>query len=173
MDTRNENRREENLNNRHLYGLNELEDYKVASDDPDVRGWTIVDRDNHEFGVIQELIVDPEQEKVRYLDVVPKHSGSGASEENHMLIPIGVARIDHDQNRVLVTEIDKDLLNGYPTHKTEPITRDYEYLVVDRFNRVDNNFQPGDRERRDNSDFYNNKFYDEDRFYTNRNRNGL
>lgn len=170
MDRRNEDIR----NDRSLYRLNELNDYKVAGDDPDVRGWSIVDRDNQEFGVIQELIVDPEREKVRYLDVIPGASGSDRKEEDHLLIPIGVARIDNDRGRVQVSDIDKEMLTSYPTHRGTTISRDYEYLVVERFNAPDSDETRRDRNidqsRAEDTDFYNNQFYDEDRFYTNRNR---
>lgn len=168
MDNRtreNKDIRDRNVNDQHLYRLGELDDYKVASDDPDVRGWTIVDRDNREFGKINELIVDPEQEKVRYLDVTQKGYRGTAGEE-HLLIPIGVARIDETDDRVIVRDIDTDLLNSYPSHKGDVITRDYEYEVIERFNRPETTT----RDRREGADFYNNEFYDETRFYTNRDR---
>lgn len=160
-------RRDRDLNrDKHLYRLGELDDYKVASNDPDVRGWTIVDRDNHEFGTINELIVDPDQEKVRYLDVVSKGNRASGNEE-HLLIPVGVARIDDDDKRVIVKDINSELLNSYPFHRGDEITRDYEHEVVARFNRPDTTRRAGSQD----SDFYNNEFYDEDRFYTNRSRN--
>lgn len=170
-DIRNEPTGSDRDENRSLYRLNELDDYKVASDDPDVRGWAIVDRDNHQFGTIKELIVDPEREKVRYLDVVPGGSESASNnQEDHLLIPIGVARIDHDRDRVLVSDIDKELLSTYPTHSGDTISRDYEFLVVERFNNMASTERNVDRSRSDNPDFYDNHVYDENRFYTNRSR---
>lgn len=163
-----ERRRDLNRNEKHLYRLGELNDYKVAGDDPDVRGWTIVDRDKREFGTINELIVDPDQEKVRYLDVV--HKGNQATpNEEHLLIPIGVARIDDTDNRVMVSAIDAELLNSYPPHRGGEITRDYENEVVERFNRPTTSGTP--HKRPEGTDFYNNEFYNEDSFYTNRSRN--
>jgi hypothetical protein len=161
-------RRDNNLNrDKHLFRLGELNDYKVASGDPDVRGWTIVDRDNREFGTIDELIVDPNQEKARYLDVVPSRERA-AGGEDHLLIPIGVARIDDSDNRVIVREINSELLNSYPPHRGDAITRDYEYEIVERFNRPDGTTAAT---RHEGTDFYNSEIYNEDRFYTNRNRN--
>lgn len=159
------NRGNVNRNDRHLYRLRELDDYKVASNDPDVRGWTIVDRDNREFGTIAELVVDPGQEKVRYLDVVQK-GDRARPEEEHLLIPVGVARIDDDSNRVIVKDMDASFLSSYPVHRGDEITRDYEVEVVERFNRPSGTT----RERREGTDFYSNDVYNEDRFYTNRNR---
>ena len=153
---------------RHLYRLHELKDYKVASDDPDVRGWEILDRDNEKFGTIKELIVDPQKKKVRYLDVEPSSDLSGAGNER-LLIPIGVARLDKDHKNVVVDLVDKDALASYPLYRGDTVTREYEIDVVERFNRPDSTRT--DRTAtttRETGDFYDTNVYDEDRFYTNR-----
>lgn len=163
-------RRENDLDrnsNKHLYRLGELNDYKVDSNDPDVRGWPVVDRDNREFGTISELIVDPEQEKVRYLDVVTNRNAARNSEsEDHLLIPIGVARIADTDDSVIVRDLDAQLLTSYPSHRGGEITRDYEYAVVERFNRPDT----AAREPREGTEFYNDDVYNEGSFYTKRDR---
>lgn len=161
-------RRDDNLNrDKHLYRLGELNDWKVASDDPDVRGWTIIDRDRREFGTINELIVDPDQEKVRYLDVVAKGQHASGNEE-HLLIPVGVARIDDDDKRVIVRDINSEFLNSYPAHRGDNITRDHEHQIIERFNRPDSSSRQAGAQ---GNDFYSHEVYDEDRFYTNRGRN--
>lgn len=152
--------------NRHLYRLHELKDYRVASDNPDVRGWEIVDRDKEKFGTIKELIVDPEKKKVRYLDVEPSSDLSGAGNER-LLIPIGVAKLDKDHNHVIVNEVDKDALASFPLYAGDAVGRDYEIDVVERFNRPDGTTTT----TRETGDFYNAPIYDEDRFYTNRTEN--
>lgn len=43
--------------------------YKVAEGDPDVRGWDVMDRDGQRIGEVDDLLVDPEALKVRYLEV--------------------------------------------------------------------------------------------------------
>ncbi len=58
------------MNNKHLFYLNELSDYKVASDDPDVRGWKVKDSDNRVIGKVDNLLVNKNTERVVYLDVV-------------------------------------------------------------------------------------------------------
>ena len=138
----------------------------MASDDPDVRGWEIVDRDNERFGTIKELIVDPEKKKVRYLDVEPSSDLSSAGNER-LLIPIGVAKLDKDHKNVIVNEVDKDALASFPLYSGDVVARDYEIEVVERFNR------PGGTTTttRETGDFYDTTVYDEDRFYTNRTGN--
>lgn len=157
-----------NNSNQHLFRLGELDDYKVAKEDPDVRGWRIVDSSNRELGRVEELIVDVDKEKVRYLDVVPSGETSNVTrdEEHHILLPIGVAELDLRDDRVIINGVDRSVLDTYPPYRGEPITRDYEYTVIERFNG------PGRRDsERVEKDFYENRLYDEDRFYTNRTRN--
>lgn len=166
MEDRRNDRREYRDNDRHLYRLAELDDYKVASDDPDVRGWTVLDRDKEVLGTINELIVDPNQEKVRYLDVAPSRDLKTEGEAR-LLIPIGVARINENDNKVVVDTIDKDEFRTYPTYRGDMITRDYETTVVDRFNTL-GALHTGMGTA---GGFYDSNLYDEDRFYTTRNRN--
>lgn len=54
---------------KHLYNLDELSDYKVASDDPDVRSWEVRDADNRVIGKVDNLLVNKTARRVVYLDV--------------------------------------------------------------------------------------------------------
>lgn len=168
------NTRSENLqnDNKHLFRLGELDDYKVASGNPDVRGWALVDRDNQKLGTVNELIVDLDSQKVRYLDVKPEADTFRGEGEHRLLIPIGVARIDDSNNNVIVRELDKDRLNAMPPHRGEAITRDYEREVVSRFNTSEPGRPEAERQERvTTDDFYNNQLYDEEAFYDKPNRN--
>ena len=49
--------------------LDQLDDFRVASGDPDVRGWEVVGSDGGKIGEVDELLVDTRAMKVRYLDV--------------------------------------------------------------------------------------------------------
>lgn len=159
------NRGDFNGSDSQLYRLGELENYKIASDEPDVRGWTIVDRDNKEFGTIEELVVDPDKKKVRYLDV--NTSRYRPSEEEHrLLIPIGLAQIDDSHDQVRIRDVEKDILDSVPAHSGGVVSRAYEEEVAERFNN-----QERTPTAPRNADFYSSDLYDESRFYAPRNRN--
>lgn len=144
-------------NKRHLFRMEELDDYKVASNEPDVRGWDIVDYQKEKIGVVRELIVDIENEKVRYLDVVATADLSLSGGDRHFIIPIGVAHVDENENRVIVREIDKTTLASIPNYTGAAVTRDYEFDVVERLR--------GDRANIFEDRFYDNEFYNEENFY--------
>lgn len=60
--------------------LSELHSYKIASGDPDVRGWPVVAADGKTIGEVDGLLVDAAALKVRYLDVaLGDAAGSGAT----------------------------------------------------------------------------------------------
>jgi sporulation protein YlmC with PRC-barrel domain len=113
--------------NRNLYYLNDLSDYKVADGYPDVRGWEVVDAEGRRVGNVDGLLVNKNRERVIYLDVeVNKdvieeghrpfatpdkkgvHEFINKDGEDHVIVPIGVASIDEDNNRVCTNEINRE-----------------------------------------------------------------
>lgn len=144
-------------NDRHLFRMEELEDYKIADNEPDVRGWDIVDYQKEKIGVVKELIVDIDKEKVRYLDIIATQELSLSGGDRHFIVPIGVAQIDETENRVVVREIDKTTLMSIPNYTGNAVTRDYEFDVVERLR--------GDRTNIFEDQFYDNEFYNEENFY--------
>ncbi|MEX2350715.1 MAG: photosystem reaction center subunit H [Flavobacteriaceae bacterium] len=140
---------------KNLYYLNELSDYKVASGDPDVRGWKVNDREKRTIGKIDNLLVNPTSERVVYLDVEVDDSiieanhkpysnsaKSGAHEflnkdgENHLIIPIGLATLDKDNEIVNTDSIDyQTFAESKRFKKGDNIDRDYEIVVLDNYNR--------------------------------------
>jgi uncharacterized protein (TIGR02271 family) len=63
--------------------LSELDGYRVAPDDPDPRGWTIVDSEYVTVGEVKDLIVDTAVMKVRFFEV----DLGGDDRDRHVRIP--------------------------------------------------------------------------------------
>lgn len=141
-------------NRKHLYYLNELSDFKVDSDDPDVRGWIVKDVDNRTVGKVDNLLVSKEKKRVLYLDIEVDKSiidanhdpyGKSSSEvhefinkdgENHLILPIGMARLNLDEKYVYSDKLNhqtfaetKRMAKGYD------VDRDYEVVVLESYNR--------------------------------------
>lgn len=49
--------------------LSHLHNYRISEGDPDVRGWEVFGADGRKMGEVDDLLVDTEALKVRYLDV--------------------------------------------------------------------------------------------------------
>ncbi|MEV0902766.1 PRC-barrel domain-containing protein [Actinoplanes sp. NPDC049802] len=107
----------------------------LADPDQDVRGRTVLDCDGHEIDTVVDLLIDPEQRKVRLL--VVEHGGLFGVGAMPLLIPVetvcqvtdGVVRLD--RTRVQVAEAPQyapDLVD-----REEPLTDLYGYYGFTAF----------------------------------------
>ena len=163
---------------RNLYRMDELSDYKIASNYSDVRGWKIVDADNRTIGKIDNLWVNKEMQRVVYLDVNVDKSLIEDSKndihdaiandngrefvykdgDSHIIIPIGSVNINKDTKIVMANNI------GYNTFRKtnrynslENFDRNYERSVL-------NSYYPDNDSRlvsdSDDDSFYNRREFD-------------
>lgn len=144
---------------KNLYYLNELSDYKVAGDDPDVRGWEVKDADNRVIGKVDNLLVNKSTERVVYLDVEVDKSiieadhdpfGKPSNEdvhefinkegENHIIIPIGLVNLNEDDNYVYTDSINhQTFAETKRIEKGANVNREYEVVVLDSYDRDNRN----------------------------------
>lgn len=143
--------------NERIIPLDEMEKFEVAEGDPDVRGWHVYAADGVKIGEVDELLVDTEALKVRYLDVELTEDGN-ERENRHVLIPIGFARLDESDDYIRIDSFDSGALAKLPPYSQEPLTRDYETAVLKEF-------QAGVRHPVDPANPYAGQVYDEERFY--------
>lgn len=136
--------------NKNLYYLHELTDYKVADNYADVRDWQVVDSDNRFIGKVDGLLVSKQAERVVYLDVEVDQSvieagheayGKPTTEgiheflnedgENHLIIPIGVVTLDENLSKVHCNGINYSMFAKTKRFKkgTE-LSRSYELMVL-------------------------------------------
>ncbi|WP_373493763.1 hypothetical protein [Aquiflexum sp.] len=140
-------------NNKNLYYLDELSDYKVASDDSDVRGWEVKDADNRTVGRVDGLLANKEAKRVVYLDIEVDKSliedghevyNKSANEgthgfvnkdgENHLIIPIGLVRLDEENEKVLTDEINHGTFTKTKRFsKGAKLDRQYEVTVFKNY----------------------------------------
>jgi sporulation protein YlmC with PRC-barrel domain len=113
--------------------LGQLDDFKVAEGDPDVRGWEVLASDGRKIGEVDELLVDTNAMKVRYLDVDVDDGVIGDGMDRHVLIPIGYARLEQERDCVMVDGLASADLNALPSYDQGPLTRDFESSVRDSF----------------------------------------
>ena len=97
-----------------LRRLGDLDNFKVASDDPDVRGWDVKTSDGRAIGEVQELIVDPAAQKVRYLDVELDRTGFDLQNSRRVSIPIESAQIDRDDHAVRLSGLSRGAVAAMP-----------------------------------------------------------
>jgi len=161
---------------KNLYRLDELSDYKVASNYSDVRGWKIVDAENHTIGKIDNLWVNKDMQRVVYLDVkldkklIDDHrnevrdviANDNGKEfiykegDSHIIIPIGSVNINTDTKIVMANSIGYDTFRNTSRYNTQHnFDREYE-------RRVMKSYYPENNPNYDNNDdaFYNRREFE-------------
>lgn len=163
---------------KNLYRLDELSDYKVASDYSDVRGWKIVDADNRTIGKVDNLWVNKDMQRVVYLDVnVDKAliedsktevhdaiSNDSVNEfmykdgNSHIIIPIGSVSINKDTKIVMANSIGYDTFRKTSRYNQDQnFDRNYEKKVFDSYYPND---KSSDVSETDEDSFYNRREFD-------------
>ena len=140
---------------KHLYYMNELSDYKISDGYPDVRGWDVKDFDNRVIGKVDNLLVNPDAERVVYLDVEvdksiidARHDPYGRPShvevrefvnkdgENHIIVPIGLVDLNTDSDYVYTDIIDhRTFAETKRYRKGDNVNRAYEVQVLDSYGR--------------------------------------
>ncbi len=140
-------------------------DYEIAEGQPDIRGWDVKDRQGKSVGEVEELIFDPQSLKVRYLVLDLGDTGVLDTNDNDVLVPIGVAELHESNDDVILSNLDASQLSSLPRYKKGMLTRDYEDTVRNSFAGIGTGAAlagaTGDN-------YYNHDFYNEDNFYRNR-----
>lgn len=160
--------------NKDLFYLEELTEYKVASDYSDVRGWNVIDADKRTIGKVTNLLVSKKEERVVYLDVEVDttllqvgyetfqtpvsegvHGFINKDGDDHLIIPVGMVNLDEDQKQVLTNRINYNTFTRAKRfHKGAAIDREYELSLFRHL--------IGDEaiENKDLDDFYNRKEFE-------------
>ncbi len=146
---------ENNIKTRNLYCLSELSDFKVSDEDKDVRGWIVKDANKNTIGKVDNLLVSKANNRVVYLDVEveksileensrPYSTTTGEAErefineedENHVIIPIGMAHLDTNEEIVRTPKISREIFaRTKRMKKGSTIDRNYETNVLESYNR--------------------------------------
>lgn len=158
-----------------LVHLDDMSDLQVADGDPDIRGWDVRTADGEKIGKVKDLIVDTGLMKVRYIEARIDKEVLNATDDRHVLIPIGSARLDDDEDDVYLSSsiVDPRTL---PPYDRNALSREYEISLRERFpggagtNPASASRQNLADSRSDDSDFYRDDLYNDDAFFGQRRR---
>jgi PRC-barrel domain protein len=139
--------------------LGDLDDFKVAEGYPDVRGWDVVGADGVKLGKVHELIVDTSAMRTRYLDVSLERKAIGIDEDRDVLVPIGTARIDDDNDHIILDSATVSRLATLPVYDHKQFTREYENTLLPAL---------GADATGTGADYYAGRHFDDSRFYAGR-----
>jgi photosynthetic reaction center H subunit len=144
---------------RGIYPLNDLSGYKVADGYPDVDGWDVIASDGTKIGEVDDLLVDTVAMRVRYLDVDLDDDATGR--DDHVLVPIGAAQLDDDDDNVMLSGITLAQIRTLPAYNGGPVSRDFEMQLGRTFGAG----ATAGAATGAGSDFYSQQQFDDSRFY--------
>ncbi|HET7583558.1 MAG TPA: PRC-barrel domain-containing protein [Gemmatimonadaceae bacterium] len=145
-----------------LSPLDDLEDFELADGVPDVTGWDVVDANGRRVGDVHTILVDTAAGAPRYLDIEVDHAVMDTDDDRHLLIPVGCARVDAQDDRIQVTTLEADALAGTPLYDHRPVTREFEQSVRRCHSARLADAPPAEE------DFYASQMYDARRFWADR-----
>lgn len=113
--------------------LDELDDFEIADGEPDIRGWTVRTADGADIGKASNLIADPAALTVRYLEVKEKHELLATTAGEHIIVPIGLARLNDDEDVVMLDMLPSAGLRGIPRFGRTRLTAEHDRSLTDHY----------------------------------------
>lgn len=114
-----------NMKHRRLQELSHS-DFEIVDGQPDIRGWDVKTAEGETIGEVEELILDAQARKVRYMVVDLDGDELDLDDDRTVLIPIGMAQLHEKDDDVLLTGIGKDQLRRLPEYDDDNLSPDVE-----------------------------------------------
>lgn len=143
--------------------------YEVAKGQPDIRGWEVRDNHGQLIGKVNELIFDSRANKVRYMVVNVNDSKELQLEKRTVMVPIGLAVLEHKYDDVILPNVTPFQLRALPKYLKDDLGTRAERAISTVFGSADSKAAAtyNDDEEVDES-FYNNEMFNEDNMYSRR-----
>jgi hypothetical protein len=106
--------------------------YEIVSGEPDIRNWKVVNGNGKLLGVVNELLVDRQLNKIRYI-VLGLNGKPLNLVSRKILIPIGIADLDEIDDTVILPNITIEHLATLPDYKKGKLTLDAERKIRNIF----------------------------------------
>jgi hypothetical protein len=150
-----------------LVHTTDLDDFELPRGEPDPRGWDARSTDGMKIGKVEDLLFDTAERRIRYIEVALDRDIKKQIGRDYALIPIGQARLNDDDDNVIIDLSSTELARA-PLYDRTRLSRDYETSLRSWFRErkrdVKDAVTPGSRADRD-IDFYASPDYDDRRFF--------
>lgn len=120
--------------NDHLIALQDS-GFEIVDGETDIRNWSVVASENQLVGRVSELIFDKTSQRVVYI-VVDINGKPLNLISRSVIVPIGLAEIDHKENLVIIPVLTVGHLASLPSYEKGKITVDTENAIRSVFVRT-------------------------------------
>jgi sporulation protein YlmC with PRC-barrel domain len=146
-------------------------DFEIVDGEPDIRGWDVRNTRGQKIGEVEDLIIDAQQKKARYI-VLDLDDNELDLDDRKVLVPIGLAEL-HEKDDDVILPVEVQQLQALPEYDSDNLDdsverqicstfgRESKHLGRDRFTGTTDNDRTGD-------DFYGHDYFNDDNLYKNR-----
>jgi sporulation protein YlmC with PRC-barrel domain len=124
----------DNMKHRRLQELGES-DFEIVDGQPDIRGWDVKNERDQKIGEVEELILDAQNRRVRYM-VVDLDDNDFDIDDKEVLIPIGMAELHKDDDDVIIQSLTPEQLRALPEYDEDHLTPDVERSICTALGRT-------------------------------------
>jgi sporulation protein YlmC with PRC-barrel domain len=143
--------------------------YEVAKGQPDIRGWEVRDTHGQLIGKVHELVFDSRANKVRYMVVNVNDSKELQLEKRSVIVPIGLAVLEHKNDDVIIPNVTPFQLRALPRYQKDDLGTRAEHAISTVFGRTDTKVPATYTDDEDvDENFYNNDMFNENNMYSRR-----
>jgi hypothetical protein len=118
----------DDMKHRRLQELGES-DFEIVDGQPDIRGWDVKNAAGETIGEVEELILDAQTRKVRYMVVELDDDALNLDEDRKVLIPIGIAQLHEDDDDVLLPNVSVAQLTQLPEYDEDHLDDEVERSI--------------------------------------------
>jgi len=155
----------DNMKHRRLQEL-DRSDFEIVNGEPDIRGWDVKNTTGQKIGEVEELIVDAQQKKVRYM-VVDLDDNELKLDHRKVLVPIGLAELHRDDDDVLLPNVNVEQLRSLPGYDKNNLTPEVERNICTALGRNKESMAASNTEEH-HPEFYKHDYFSADNLYKHR-----
>ena len=152
----------DNMKHRRLQELDES-DFEIVDGQPDIRGWDVKNEAGETIGEVDELILDAQKRKVRYMVVDLDDDALDLDNDRRVLIPIGIAQLHEKEDDVLLPNITAAQLLQLPVYDKDHLDDEAERAVCTALGR-----STVAATGQESTDFYQHDHFNENNLYQRR-----
>jgi len=148
--------------------LQELDhsDFEIVNGEPDIRGWDVKNLQGQKIGEVEELIVDAQQKKVRYM-LVDLDDNELKLDHKKVLVPIGLAELHEKDDDVILPNVQAEHFRSLPAYDKNNLTPQTERRICSAFGRA-NETMITTNTKENHPEFYKHDYFNDDNLYKHR-----
>jgi hypothetical protein len=153
----------DNMKHRRLQELSES-DFEIVDGQPDIRGWDVRNQQGQKLGEVDELILDAQSRKVRYI-VLDTDDNELDLDDKEVLIPIGMAELHEKDDDVILENVTEQHLRSLPEYDSDHLDADVERNICHVLGRTE---IPSMKATETDESFYQHEHFNESNLYRKR-----